>query len=65
MRKLINETLNYCGYEGERTEAAVIECFLDYVDCGVFGNLDVEEATDLIEEGEITITQMCRNLLRA
>jgi hypothetical protein len=64
MRELIQKVLDHCGYEGEPTEELLIECFLDYVDSGVFGNLDYDEAKNLIEDGEISVKTMCSNLLK-
>ena len=64
MKELISKTLSYCGYEGEPTEELLTECFLDYVSCGSFVNLDVDEARDLIDEGEITLKMMCSNLMK-
>ncbi|MDF9760862.1 hypothetical protein OKW24_002635 [Peribacillus simplex] len=51
-------------YEGEATIENVIECFLDYVDSGAFGSIDYEEAKQEIEDGEITIDQICKDMLR-
>lgn len=64
MKDLIQKVLDHCGYEGEPTESNLIECFLDHVDGGVFGNLTVEEAEEEINDGEITIKQICYNLLK-
>lgn len=64
MKDLIQKVLDHCGYEGEPTERNLIECFLDYVDGGVFGNLTVEEAEEEINDGEITIKEICYNLLK-
>lgn len=63
MEELIQKALRYSGYPGKPTEENLIECFLDYVDCSQFANLDLDEAKDLIEEGEITVSQMCYNLI--
>jgi hypothetical protein len=64
MKELIQKVLDHCGYEGEPTEELLEECFLDYVADGVFGNLTLEEAIDDIASGEITLKQMCYNLLK-
>ena len=64
MNQLIEDALIHCGYGCEPTEELLIECFYDYVDGGVFGNLTLEEAKDGIESGEITVTQIAKNLLR-
>ena len=63
MRELIQKALNRCGYDGDPTEENLVNCFLDYVDSGVFGNLDLDQAKDLIEDGEITLKMMCSNLI--
>jgi hypothetical protein len=65
MQELIQKVLDRCGYgHWEPTENNLIELFLEYVDHGIFRELDVEEAKDLIEEGEITLKMMCSNLLK-
>lgn len=54
-------TLDVCGYfDTPATEEAVRACFADYVDCGVFSNVDNED--DLSEFG---ITEICRSLIGA
>jgi hypothetical protein len=64
MRNLIQRALDKCGYECEPSVDNLRECFIDYVSCGVFGNLTVEEAEEEIEDGVITTEQMCYNLLK-
>jgi hypothetical protein len=66
MKDLIKKTLDRCGYEydGEPTEKLLEECFLDFVADGYFGNLTVEEAIEEIESGDITLKNMCYNLLK-
>jgi hypothetical protein len=65
MKELITKVLDHCGYSHlEPTEENLINCFLDYVDTGAFGNLDYNEAKELIEDGEISIKTMCSNLLK-
>lgn len=64
MKELIQKVLDHLGDEGEPTEDTLVQCFLDYVDCGAFENLSIEEAEDLIREGEISIKTMCYNLLK-
>ena len=61
---LYAEVLEAAGYEGEATIENVIECFLDYVDSGAFGSIDYEEAKQEIKNGDITIEQICKNMLR-
>lgn len=65
MEELIRKTLNHCGYsDAEPTRNELIACFLDYCDSGVFRNLSYDEAKELIEDGEITLEEICRNLLK-
>jgi hypothetical protein len=65
MKELIRKTLDHCGYTQEdATEENLEMCFLDYVDSGAFGNVDVDEAEELIRDGEITLKQICYNLLK-
>lgn len=61
---LIQQTLSHCGYDLTPTESNLTECFLDYVASGVFADLTHDEATDMIKEGELTIDEMCRALLK-
>jgi hypothetical protein len=60
---LIQKALNFAGYECAATEENLINCFLDYVDAGVIKNLDWDEAKEMIEDGEISIREMARNLI--
>jgi hypothetical protein len=65
MQELIQKVLDRCGYSHlEPTTENLQICFLDYVDGGVFRELDYDEAKELIEEGEISIKTMCYNLLK-
>ena len=61
---LIQQALTKCGYDSQPTESNLIECFLDYVAAGVFSNLTTEEAEDMIADGELTVNDMCRALLK-
>lgn len=61
---LIQKALNHCGYQGEPTAENLKDCFLDYVDAGCFANLTEDEAVDLIDDGEITVQDMVKNLLK-
>jgi hypothetical protein len=63
MKELIAKTLKHCGYDSEPTETNLRECFYDYVDSGKFGNMDLDEAIYLVETGEVTVKEMCYNLL--
>jgi hypothetical protein len=65
MKELITKVLDHCGYSHlEPTEENLIECFLDYAASGSFGNLDYDEAKQDIEDGDITLKQICYNLLK-
>lgn len=65
MKELVEKVLDRCGYSHlEPTEENLIECFLDYCDHGVFGNLSYDEAKEEIESGDITLKIMCHNLLK-
>ena len=64
MTNLIQKALTKAGYDSQPTESNLTECFLDYVDSGVFADLTYDEAEDMIEEGEITVNDMCRALMR-
>ena len=60
-KTLIKEALQAAGYDCEYTEANLIQCYLDYVDA--YG-ADIEEVREDIQDGSITINQMCRALIR-
>lgn len=64
MTNIIQQALIKCGYDSQPTERNLTQCFLDYVDSGVFSNLTTDEAEDMIEEGEITVNDMCRALMK-
>lgn len=64
MTDLIQCVLDHLDYDGDPTEENLIRCFLDFVDHGKFGNLDYEEALDMINDGELTIKMICYNLLK-
>lgn len=65
MEDLIRKVLDHCGYfDDEANEDNLTQCFLDFVDSGIFGNLDVYEAEEDIKNGDITLKQMCYNLLK-
>lgn len=64
MQDMIQKVLEHCGYDDlEPTEENLIACFLDYVDCGRFGNLTYEEAKEEVETGDITIKSIINNML--
>jgi hypothetical protein len=60
----IIKALDYAGYDCEPTEYNLIECFRDYVDSGIWSNLDLEEADDMIASNELTVKQMCNAIIR-
>ncbi|PKR82414.1 hypothetical protein [Heyndrickxia camelliae] len=64
MNNLFKEVLETTGYICEPTKENVVNCFLDYVSEGAFANLNSDEALRDIEDGDITIEQICNNLLR-
>jgi hypothetical protein len=65
MKELVKKVLDRTGYSHlEPTEENLIEVFLDYTAHGVFGNLSYEEAKQDIEDGDITLKQICYNLLK-
>lgn len=55
--ELIQKALIKAGYDVEPTEENLRECFGDYADCGVWSNIELEDVK------EITITEMCKELL--
>lgn len=57
----IKQALRAAGYDSEPTEANLIECYLDFADA--FGG-DIDDLRAEIEEGFITINQMCNALIR-
>lgn len=60
----INKALTLAGYECEPTESNLIECFKDYVDAGIWSNLDLDEVDDMIADNELTVIHMCNALIR-
>ena len=56
--ELIELALQNAGYDCAPTERNLINCFMDYVDTGAWGNLDEEEVNDL------TVIEMCNALIR-
>ena len=60
----IIKALDNAGYEGEPNEYNLIECFRDYVDAGIWSNLDLEEVDDMIAANELSVNQMCNALIR-
>jgi hypothetical protein len=36
MEELIQKVLHHCGYNSEPTIESLTECFLDYIDHGIF-----------------------------
>jgi hypothetical protein len=64
MTTIYQRVLTLAGYEGDPSEQNVIDCFLDYVDSGAFLDLDYDSARQDIENGDITIDQICHAMLR-
>lgn len=64
MEQLIQKVFDRIGYDCEPTEYNLQQAFLDYVDAGCFENLTVDEAKEDIEDGDITLKQICYNLLK-
>lgn len=58
-RSQIKSALSAAGYvDMEPTEENLRECFADYVDCGVWRDLELEDIESL------SIADMCRGLIR-
>lgn len=67
MQDLLNKAIEAAGYEIEgfnATEEEVLNCFLDYVDCGYYSNMTVDEAKEMYESGEITLKDICHNIIK-
>ncbi|WP_226035665.1 hypothetical protein [Aquibacillus saliphilus] len=64
MNNKIGQILERAGYIGKHDEEGLIDLFLEYVDCGLFANLDWEEAKREIEDGDITIQDIINNMKR-
>jgi hypothetical protein len=65
MENLIRKALDHAGYNHEEpTEGNITQCFLDYVDAGIWHNLDFDEAREDIAEGEISVKDMCHAILK-
>ena len=61
---LIERALINAGYDCDYTVSNLIDCFMDYVDCGTWANLDLDEVNDMIAEGELTVDQMAHALIK-
>lgn len=62
---MLRLALDVAGYDHEEaTPESVERCFLDYVDAGYWLNLTLEDAESDIEDGIITLDDMCRALIR-
>jgi hypothetical protein len=60
---LIRQALTVAGYDHNApTEANLIECYLDYA---TSYNGNIEDIREDIKDGLITISQMCRSLIRS
>jgi len=64
MQQKIQSALTKAGYDSEPTPENLTSCFLDYVDAGVWSNLQYDEAKEDIRDGEITIPDMCRAIMK-
>jgi len=67
MQDLLNRVIESTGYEIEGSDATVeevLQCFYDFVDCGYFRGLTVDEVKEMYENGEITLKEICYNLLK-
>jgi hypothetical protein len=65
MEKLIERVLDRCGYGYmEPTAQNIIDVFLEYIDHGIYPELDYDGVKQDIESGEITLEMICHNLLR-
>jgi len=64
MQQKIQRALTKAGYDSEPTPENLTSCFLDYVDAGVWGNLQYDEAQEDIQDGEITVQDMCRAIMK-
>lgn len=61
----IREALDAAGYYHEpATDNALRECFLDYVDAGIWRDLDLNDAYEAIQRGDITKKMMIYALRR-
>lgn len=57
--EMIQATLNKVGYlDMKPTEDNLRECFMDYVDCGIWSNIRYDD-DDL---DEFSVNEICRNL---
>ena len=56
--ELIKRALQNAGYDCTPNESNLIQCFMDYLDTGAWGNLDEEEVN------ELTVIEMCNALIR-
>ncbi|ATF13671.1 hypothetical protein A616_17285 [Brevibacillus brevis X23] len=63
-QRLITKALNKAGYTCEPTTSNLIDCFKDYVDAGIWSDLELDDIDCMIANGELTINQMCRALIR-
>lgn len=57
---LITKALSLAGYNSDPTEANLIECYLDYADA--YGG-DLDDIREDIQNGDITVKQMCNALI--
>jgi len=62
--RLFQMALDHAGYESRPSAESVLDCFLDYVDSGCFGDLYISDTRDMIESGEITAETAALALLQ-
>ena len=62
--QLIQLALENAGYDCEANANNLIKCFRDYVDDGAWSNLDLNEVDDMLQNGELTVSEMCKALIR-
>ncbi|ALS22278.1 hypothetical protein IJ22_19040 [Paenibacillus naphthalenovorans] len=62
MTNIIQKALTTSGYyDIEPTVSNLIECYLDYADA--YGG-DIDDIREDIQNGDITVNQMCNALIR-
>jgi hypothetical protein len=63
MKQLVEKVLARVGYPHlEATEENLVNIYLEYVNNGIFKEVDATEVQNLINSGEITIKRICNDL---
>lgn len=59
--------LDKAGYiDVEPSEESIKDCFMDYIDCGQFPNVDIDDyGVTYYDNEEITVREMAINLIRS